>query len=245
MKVKNLGTKEDGWAGPAGKSFGIEHGCRNGCLYCWARLEKDKKGFISWDDWCNPIPRKTKQSISHLENGRYMFPSTHDICPENQQAVLQVCLEILKKDNDLLIVSKPNYKSINFLAQKLLDYIDRIEFRFSIGSTNSKILKRFEPHAPSFLERKRSLMLVHSLSYRTSVSIEPYLDVFPEEIVRELKEFVSGDFWVGPMNYLSQLTRKVPALSELCYIYSPIIRSMIKQKLDNIKGVSIKYKNNW
>lgn len=243
MTKKNLGTKEDGWASKEGKSFGIEHGCRNGCHYCYARLLKDRRKLIKWEDWETPIPRKTKELIKKLKGGRYMFPSTHDIHPENQVAFLKTCLEILEKGNDLLIVSKPTFESIEYLANKLTGYQDKIEFRFSIGSMDDKITQRWESNASLFNERIDCLKLVFLMGYKTSISIEPYLDANPEFIIQTCNSFVTEDFWIGKMNHLKELNKKVPIIRELGWLYVPNRMLQIKTKLDKIESASIRYKN--
>jgi len=248
MTKKNLGTKEEGWAGVNGVSFGIENGCRNGCLYCWSRLDKDKPKFpdkplITWEDWEHPTPRKSKQTIKHIKDGRYMFPSTHDIHPENMKEVLKVCLEILQKGNYLLITTKPHYEVIQYLTAELVEFRNQVEFRFSIGSIDNRVLKDWEVNASTFEERKRCLKLAFMMGYDTSVVIEPYLDEHPDFVVKECHAFVSRDFWVGRMNHFSELIKKVSDIRQLGYLYTQNRMLEIKRKLDAIDYASIRYKN--
>jgi len=245
---KNLGTKEEGWAGEHGESFGIYHGCKNGCLTCWARLFKDKRKYkgkklIDWDDWEKPFPRKSKVKIKKLKSGRYMFPSTHDIYPENMKECLKVCLEIVQAGNDLLITTKGNYEAIKYLTSELVHFKNQIEFRFSIPSIDDKIIKKWEVNAPLFNERLRCLKLAFMMNYSTSISLEPYFDENPDFVIKECHAFLTGDFWVGTMNYLKEISKKCPAVRELGWLYTPNRVVEIKKKLDQIDYATIKYKS--
>jgi DNA repair photolyase len=58
-----------------------------------------------------------------------------------------------------------------------------------------------EPGAPSFADRKFTLIQSHAAGFRTSVSMEPMLDsdnVF--SLVEELRPFASQSIWIGTMN---------------------------------------------
>jgi hypothetical protein len=76
----------------------------------------------------------------------------------------------------------------------------RIEFRFSIGSTHSDILAKYEPNAPSFEERLRCLQYAYKKGFATSVSMEPFVSP-PYETAEAVLPWVSTHVWIGPMNH--------------------------------------------
>ncbi len=65
------------------------------------------------------------------------------------------------------------------------------------------MLKFWEPNAPSFEERLRSLKYAYDKGYKTSISIEPFLDKDPYVLVEKLMPFTSKSIWIGKMNYVS------------------------------------------
>src|SRR5690606_9825812 len=102
--------------------------------------------------------------------------------------------------NDFLIVSKPNFSCIKRICDVFDEYIENITFRFTIGSTDSEVLKFWEPGAPSFEERMNSLEYAFSQGFQTSISIEPFLDSNVEAIIEKTRTFVTDSIWIGKMN---------------------------------------------
>jgi len=131
-----------------------------------------------------------------------MFPGTHDITPDNFEACFTVLKKLLKVGNRVLVVSKPRLKLITKICDQLKDYKNHLLFRFTIGSSNNKILSFWEPNAPTYDERKEALKYAHRAGYRTSVSIEPMLDADNiEALVDDLAPFVNHSIWIGIMNH--------------------------------------------
>lgn len=60
----------------------------------------------------------------------------------------------------------------------------------------------WESNAPNFQERFKSLIYAFKKSYKTSVSIEPFLDYEPKKLVRILAPYITESIWIGPMNYI-------------------------------------------
>jgi len=81
----------------------------------------------------------------------------------------------------------------------LKEFKDLIEFRFTIGSTSSDILKFWEPGAPDFLERISCLRYAFHAGYKTSVSCEPYLDAHVAYTYMGCKEWITESFWTGKL----------------------------------------------
>ena len=61
---------------------------------------------------------------------------------------------------------------------------------------------RARANAPSHEDRLESLVLAYKEGFRTSVSIEPFLDSDPQQLVHEVAPYVTESIWIGPMNYI-------------------------------------------
>ena len=75
-------------------------------------------------------------------------------------------------------------------------------FRFTIGSVHTKTLKFWELNAPTFGERKKSLIYAYKNGFSTSVSCEPMLDDSTEELVKSLLPYITDSIWIGKANFL-------------------------------------------
>jgi hypothetical protein len=137
-----------------------------------------------------------------LHDGLVMFPSSHDITIEHLSESIMMINNILKSGNSILIVSKPNMQCISKICETFTGFKDKILFRFTIGSTDSQILKFWEPNAPSFEERFKCLKLCHSQGFQTSVSCEPLIQRNVEDLVTTLRPYVTETIWIGKPNLL-------------------------------------------
>jgi hypothetical protein len=155
------------------------------------------------DSWLTPevITLKVVKRFGR-KSGRIMFPTSHDIDSTNLDDCLTVLTAMLKAGNDVLIVSKPNLKCIRRLCDQLRPYQGQITFRFTMGSADDAVLKAWEPHAPQFGERLKSLQLAFNAGFQTSVSCEPMLDGNIHEVIRKAKPFVTDSIWLGVANRL-------------------------------------------
>jgi len=202
MKKGTSGTKE--WAD---HNINCIKGCSNNCRYCYAKMMGIRFGRCTKNSWENMEINQTivKKQFKKY-NGRVMFPSSHDIT--NKDEVKNACFTVIGKlldvGNDILVTTKPSFDVINELMQKFQEYQDQIQFRFTITSNNDELLKFWEPNAPSFQERINSLQLAFQKGYKTSVSIEPFLDEKPQLLFDQLKNYVTESIWIGPMNYISR-----------------------------------------
>lgn len=129
-----------------------------------------------------------------------MFPSTHDITPANLKHYAKVLYKLVAAGNTVLIVSKPHLFCIQYICDNFKDYKKQLMFRFTIGSTNNKTLKFWEPKAPSFIERLMALRYAYKQGFKTSVSVEPMLDTNMEALVRAVKPYVTETIWLGRVN---------------------------------------------
>jgi DNA repair photolyase len=136
--------------------------------------------------------------------GRVMFPSSHDIVdiPEVKEICLTVLKNLLDADNEVLVTMKPSLKVTKDIVTKFEEFKETMQFRFTITSNNNAILSFWEPNAPSYEERLESLILAYKEGYKTSVSVEPFLDDDPVPLIKDLSPFITESIWIGPMNHM-------------------------------------------
>jgi len=211
VKAKPIisGTRE--WAV---ENVNIILGCPHKCRYCYARANALRFGKIKrseeWGDTYHRLRADQARRPRRLVDGQVMFPTTHDITPEHLGPCLETIERILAPGNRLLIVSKPHLECIEAICHRFSG--ERILFRFSIGSADNSILSYWEPGAPSFDERLTSLVLAHTLDFRTSVSAEPLLDADNVgRLVEQVRPYVTDSIWIGKMNRIRN--RVVPGTS--------------------------------
>ena len=203
MGGKTAGTGE--WAY---KNLNIDKGCPNNCSYCYAyRMAKRFKRNENRKEWSEPKTdvKKVNKEYRKLDNKNpnlydYMFPTSHDITPLNIENCLIVLKKVLEAGNTVLITTKPNFDCIVKLCQELEKWKDIICFRFTITSFENERLKRYESHAPLFIERSESLKWAFEKGFKTSLSLEPLLDLSPLPIIDRLEKYVNDTIWIGIMS---------------------------------------------
>ena len=203
------GTKE--WAS---HNVNCYNGCRHDCLYCYARGMAVRFGRMRPEEWANEKPRLTElQKKRTLLDGGIMFPTTHDINPNNLFDCLVVLGKLILAGNKVLVVSKPHLPCIETMCRVMAAYKQQILFRFSIGLMDDELRAFWEPGAPSFNERLDSLRHAFETGYETSVSAEPLLEPWSvKTLVDRIRPFVSHSIWIGKANQLRQRTSwKLPA----------------------------------
>lgn len=195
-------------------------GCKYGCKYCYQMLKECYRfKRMTYEDWVDFQPNYDilEQKIEKQE-GWGMLPSTHNIFPE----ILDLSLRYLKKHlaagNKLLIVSKPDPRIFAKILPELIEYrdTDQIEFRYTITTLDDKTRKFWEPNAPKIHERFNALRQTLSLGYKASVSIEPFLDFNPVNLIEYLYNNFEdlSSIWLGRMTKLSFLKHLVPESSK-------------------------------
>jgi DNA repair photolyase len=202
VKKITSGTKE--WADYNVNCF---KGCHNNCRYCYAKVMAKRFGRCTENTWKTMHVRKDVLNKTFRKyNGRVMFPSSHDIIDEPK--VKQVCLDVIQKlleaDNEVLVTTKPSYNVTKEIIDRFEPFREQIQFRFTITSKNDRLLSFWEPNAPLFKERFNSLRYAFENEFKTSVSIEPFLDYSPQELFEKISPFVTESVWVGPMNYMAR-----------------------------------------
>ncbi len=239
-KKITLGTKE--WAS---SNVNLISGCSHNCRYCYARKMAIR------------FKRKTEESWKHMElndeklainfkkrKGRVMFPTSHDITPEFKEECFLVLKKLLDANNSVLITSKPHYNVIKELCEQFEIYKNLIQFRFTITSLNNKLLQFWEPGAPSFQERLCSLKFANSMKYKTSVSIEPFLDKTPLQLVKKIYPYISETIWIGKMNYLKRNYNSIEEMDNYNEIRENFSSQNIQRIISQLKRFKkIRYKD--
>jgi DNA repair photolyase len=185
-------------------SYNIQTGCQHGCLYCYAkeRMLRFKK-ISTHEEWQQEkIRMKAVNRKWAKMDGVIMFPTTHDITPNNVQYVITTLKNMLEPGNSVLIVSKPHLDCIKLICQELAEYKNQILFRFTIGCFKEGVSGFWEPNAPLPGERLRSLRHAFEKGFQTSVSMEPMLEGCTEAIItfEMVKRYVTDAVWIGKMN---------------------------------------------
>lgn len=197
MKKEKLqfGTKE--WAP---HNFNFVSGCSNDCVYCYAKEMAIRFKRKTADTWKDEEFVSLKNKTYNKKDGNIMFPSSHDITPFNIELAISLMEKLISSGNTLLIVTKPHFECIKRIVEKFSKKKEFIEFRFTIGSANDSVLKLWEPNAPLFEERLKSLKLAYSEGFTTSISCEPLLDNNFDSLYSFVVPFVTDCIWVGKMN---------------------------------------------
>ncbi|MCZ7616361.1 MAG: hypothetical protein M5T52_23100 [Ignavibacteriaceae bacterium] len=210
---------------------------------CYAKDMSIKYKQTTKDNWERPVIRlnDVKKKISKWNESLVMFPSSHDITPNNIEEAMIVLRKILEADNEVLIVSKPHYDCIKRICDTFSEYKDKILFRFTIGSYDNDVLKFWEPNAPSPDERMKSLKYAFNCGYNTSVSCEPMMDNKVDIVINAVKPFVTETIWIGKVNLMwSRLKRNTNMNDELVKKAKQLEQW---QSDPNIKMLYDKYKN--
>jgi DNA repair photolyase len=149
-----------------------------------------------------------KKSYGKLE-GRVMFPSSHDLFdfPRFKEACFLVLTKLLESGNDVLVTTKPRLPMVQEIHNCFDRHREQLQFRFTITSLNDQLLEFWEPNAPRFGERMESLRYAFENGYRTSVSIEPFLDYDPSSLAQTVTPYSTESVWIGRMNHIP---REVP-----------------------------------
>ncbi len=193
-----LGTKE--WAD---SNVNCYYGCFNNCRYCYAKKMAIRFNRKTEDNWKVMVPNNMIINKNYRKRrGRIMFPTSHDITEESLENCLIVLEKLLDAGNEVLITTKPQLKCISKICNKFSKFKDLIQFRFTITSTNDQNLRFWEQGAPRFEERLKCVKYAFENEFKTSISIEPVLDIDPFILVNILLPYITESIWIGKMNYM-------------------------------------------
>jgi len=201
-KPKITGTRE--WAD---SNVNCVFGCSNDCRYCYAKNMAKRFGRATEETWKIMKINQVRVNKNYgKKQGRVMFPSSHDITddPEIESACFSVLSNLLENGNEVLVTTKPRFSTIKKIISRFNQYQEIMQFRFTITSLYGDLLRFWEPNAPPYQERMDSLKLAFNNGFRTSVSMEPFLDYHPEELVKQVDPYCTESIWIGKMNYIQR-----------------------------------------
>jgi hypothetical protein len=200
--MNKFGTRE--WA-EVNKNILI--GCEHNCRYCYARynaIHRFKKVNNENDWWTKPLlDEKSVRETPRKLRGRIMYPTQHDITPDFLDYHIAYLRGWLQVGNEILIVSKPHFECVKRICDEFQEFKDQITFRFTIGSPSNEVLLFWEPNAPGFEERVKSLEYAFEQGYKTSVSSEPVLDEDIALLVHSVLPYINDSIWIGKMNFIN------------------------------------------
>ena len=185
-------------------------GCSNRCLYCFGKQMAIRYKRETAETWPIEHPRTTAKARKH--KGRVMFPTTHDLHYEHVNWWGPFLRDLLERGNDVLIVTKPELKSIEYICSHYSSTLCKmqIEFRFTIGTSDDKTAAYWEPGAPSPTRRLMAIRHAAVRGYKVSISMEPLLIENPKEMIDDLlMGWVDGEIWIGCMNHYA-LNPEIP-----------------------------------
>lgn len=200
MNKITSGTKE--WADT---NINIFHGCSNDCIYCYAKMMAIRFGRKTKENWKEMTPNFKAQIKRYKKRkGRIMFPTSHDITEGTMGHYLMVLERLVKAGNSVLITTKPLLEVVKLICHNFVDYKDQILFRFTITSISNDILKEYEPNAPTWEERLAALSHAYTEKWKTSISIEPFLDKSPIPLIYIVAPYTTDTIWIGKLNYMKR-----------------------------------------
>lgn len=220
-------------------SYNIAKGCRNGCVYCYAKASAVHYGRVESNfDWSISTVQTEKISIHQKVDGTVMFPSTHDITTDNLEACIETLGNILQAGNRVLVVSKPSLACIRTICQRIAPYRDHVTFRFTIGSMDDSVMRLLEPNAPLSQERIASLKHAYELGFSTSVSSEPLLGGIETAlaIYTAVEPYVTDSIWIGKINRAPAQGYPQEVLDTLSWVRQEQTDSKIRIMHEMMKG---------
>ncbi|MHA1353644.1 MAG: hypothetical protein ACTSR1_00530 [Candidatus Heimdallarchaeota archaeon] len=235
--MTTTGTKE--WAK---YNINFSKGCTNNCKYCYAKRMAARFG---WKECWSEMENKEDMANKGFKkkDGVIMSPSSHDITEINIELAIKVFKHILEPGNELLIVSKPKKEFIVKICNEIQKWKKQVLFRFTIGTLNDKIREFWEPGAPTIKDRIESLKFTFNNGWRTSVSIEPYLDENITKLINKIEKYVTDTLWIGPMNKIH--VPKELWTKQVSNLYSLDQRIRIKVMVDKLNNKKIRYKDHF
>jgi len=234
-------------------------GCQHDCKFCYAKTKAIRAGLRTPKTWCQEsISGKAMSKKIGKRKGTIMFPTLHDLTPNNLAACVVYLERLLSAKNNVLIVSKPHLECIEFLCRAFSIYKNQILFRFTIGSANNDVLQAWEPGAPPFEERVASLKIAFEAGYKTSISCEPMLDDKICDVICEVEKYVTDAIWLGKANKLIErmivngasekdleMGRKLVsiqndvAIKELYQVYKDHLKIKWKESIKTTVGIEV------
>lgn len=229
------GTKE--WAQRNENCY--QH-CRNGCRYCYAMRNDIRFRHGTPASWLEMKPNLKSLDRKKFirRTGRVMFPTAHDLFYDQKDVWGGFLSHLINTNDEVLITTKPDPNVINWICHVFLGDKDKIQFRFTITSYHDKYTKFWEPFAPLYEKRFDALRIAFDRGFKTSISMEPFLDDQPEFLVERLKPYVTESIWIGPMNFkhVNPKEFKLDELLEVQRVKNLCCKKQLTEIYTNLKG---------
>ena len=154
-------------------------GCQHACSYCYARFMKRFTGHTEpWGDFVDVkmnAPDLLRTEITKKKKGTVWVSGVCDPYQplEARYRLTRRCLEILVRDGWPVVIQTRS--SLVLRDLDILKKAESAEVGLSITSADDEIRRLFEPHAPSVMERVRTVDELHRNGIRTYVMIAPML----------------------------------------------------------------------
>ncbi len=154
-------------------------GCTHRCVYCYARFMKRFTGHReAWgtfvDAKVNAVPL-LRRDIPRKRRGTVWMSGVCDPYQplEKEYGLTRGCLEVLK--NHEWPVSLQTKSPLVLRDIDLLAGFSDLEVGFTITTSEEKVRRAFESHAPPIVERIEALRALHDRGIRTFAMIAPVL----------------------------------------------------------------------
>lgn len=105
--------------------------------------------------------------------------------------------KLLASGNEVLLTTKPRVGVVECVCEQFAAHRRALQFRFTIGSRDDAVLRFWEQGGQSLVERLEALELAAARGFKTSVSIEPFLDAAPGAFVEAVTPHVTESIWTG------------------------------------------------
>lgn len=163
--------------------YTINHiqGCSHGCKYpCYAMMMAKRFGNAkTYEEWCCPKLVENALDILELEIPRLkdkihsvQLCFTSDPFMYGYDDISKMSIDIIEKLNGAGIKCTALTKGV--LPRELARFSPNNEYGITLVSLNEDFRREMEPNSAPYLERIESLKVLHDLSCKTWVSIEPY-----------------------------------------------------------------------
>jgi DNA repair photolyase len=184
-------------------------GCQINCTYCYARLfmRRYSRHSEAWGQFVDVkvnAPELLNEQLVKARRGTVWISSVCDPYQplEARYEVTRRCLkELAEKQFPINIQTKSD---LVLRDVDLLQEFETIEVGFTITSDDERVVRLFEPRAPSVERRLRALERIHSSGIRTFAFVGPLLPGDPGRLIQHL-EGKADKILIDRMNYAYSL----------------------------------------
>lgn len=184
---------------------------------------------------------ESEQKVRKITPKKYEW--CRDITEESFESSINELRKLLRTQDEMLITITAEPMQVFKLINQITEFKEKVHFRFKINSYKDRILAFWEPNTPTFQERFLALRIAYRNGFKTSVSMEPYLDIDPTQVIHALHSYVTESIWVGKMNYIQ--AKNILPEEKKFYDYQRKICSEanINKIVDDLKNLPEKIKD--